>query len=124
MRRHPQLTGTGRALEVEDGLQVVGLVELQVKRVLPLWESRAGVRWQPLDQPPPAATPSPARTGTLWLLGCTLLLPRVQDTSSWRDKAELQREPGDEEEGFDHISRWGRCCGVAPPASPRPAHGG
>lgn len=42
--------------------------------------------------------------GTLWLLGCTLLLPRVQDTSSWRDTAELQREPGDEEEGFDHIS--------------------
>lgn len=107
MRRHPRLTGTGRALEVEDGLQVVGLVELQVKRVLPLWESRAGVRWQPLDQPPPVATPSPARTRNSarsgsWDALCSL--PRVQDTSSWRDTAELQREPGDEEEGFDHIS--------------------
>lgn len=70
-RRQPRLTGTGRALEVEDGLQVVGLVELQVKRVLPLWESRVGVRWQLLDQPPPAATLSPAQTqhSMLWLLG-------------------------------------------------------
>lgn len=62
MRRHPRLTRTGRALEVEDGLQVVGLVELQVKRVLPLWEPRAAVRWQLLDQPPPATTLSPAQT--------------------------------------------------------------
>lgn len=32
----PLLTGTGRALEVEDRLQVVGLVELQVEGVLSL----------------------------------------------------------------------------------------
>lgn len=68
-RRQPRLTGTGRALKVEDGLQVVGLVELQVERVLPLWESRVGVRWQLLDQPPPAATLSPAQHSMLRLLG-------------------------------------------------------
>lgn len=34
---HPRLTRTGRALKVEDGLQVVGLVELQVEGVLSLW---------------------------------------------------------------------------------------
>lgn len=58
--QHPQLTGTGRALEVEDGLQVVGLVKLQVKGVLSLWGPRTGMRWQPLDQPLPAACTKPS----------------------------------------------------------------
>lgn len=103
---HPGLTGTGRALEVEDGLQVVGLVELQVERVLPLWEPRAGVRWQLLDQPPPAATLSPAHTTQLALAPGThsAHCPMVQVSSPWWDTAELQGEPEDEEEGFDHIS--------------------
>lgn len=107
MRRHLPLTGTGRALEVEDRLQVVGLVELQVERVLPLWESRARLRWQLPDQPPPAATLSPAQTHSpassgSWDTFCSL--PHVHNTSSWWDTAVLQGEPEDEEEGFDHIS--------------------
>lgn len=52
---HPQLTRTGRALEVEDGLQVVGLVKLQVEGVLSLQGPRTGVGRQPPDQLPPAA---------------------------------------------------------------------